>query len=80
MSDSMLCPLCGKFVWHAHVRHVHLHLISNDLVSPNLKTKKHYNSFRPDLGFFVSLREVQGWIEDGSAERHAKVREILERC
>ena len=44
-------------------RHLHLHVISEDRVSPGLKTKKHYNSFRPDLGFLIPLSEVQGWLE-----------------
>ncbi|GFZ45239.1 hypothetical protein JCM24511_02965 [Saitozyma sp. JCM 24511] len=47
------------------MKHVHVHVISEDRMSDKLKTKKHYNSFRPDLGFFVSLRDVQHWIEDG---------------
>lgn len=46
--------------------HLHLHVISDDLVSLSLKNKKHYNSFRPDLGFFVPLREVQSWVEAGA--------------
>ena len=28
-----------------------------------MKTKKHYNSFRTDLGFFVHLSDVEDWIE-----------------
>jgi aprataxin len=28
-----------------------------------MKTKKHYNSFRTDLGFFVHLSDVEEWIE-----------------
>lgn len=48
--------------------------MSSDLVSPSLKTKKHYNSFRPDLGFFISLDEVESWCSDsGVAERQAGV-------
>ncbi|GMK53833.1 hypothetical protein CspeluHIS016_0104190 [Cutaneotrichosporon spelunceum] len=47
------------------MHHLHLHVISDDLHSPALKTKKHYNSFRPDLGFFISLREVRAWIDAG---------------
>lgn len=39
-------------------RHLHLHVISDDLVSSSLKTKKHYNSFNPNLGFFVPLDEA----------------------
>ena len=44
-------------------RHVHLHVISEDRISPSLKTKKHHNSFRPDLGFFLDAMEVQRWLE-----------------
>lgn len=28
-----------------------------------MKNKKHYNSFRPKRGFFVSLSDVQEWLE-----------------
>jgi aprataxin len=31
-----------------------------------MKTKKHYNSFRTDLGFFVHLSDVEEWIESDS--------------
>nr|XP_019014889.1 aprataxin [Kwoniella pini CBS 10737]OCF53670.1 aprataxin [Kwoniella pini CBS 10737] len=39
---------------------------NHDRISPSLKTKKHHNSFRPDLGFFIPIMEVQRWIEDDS--------------
>lgn len=48
--------------------------MSDDLCHPSLKTKKHYNSFRPDLGFFISLRQVRGWIDAGVARERADVR------
>ncbi|WWC58533.1 uncharacterized protein I303_101076 [Kwoniella dejecticola CBS 10117] len=48
------------------MKHVHLHVISDDRISPSLKTKKHHNSFRPDLGFFIPIMEVQRWIENDS--------------
>jgi len=48
-------------------RHIHLHVISSDRISPALKTKKHYNSFRTDLGFFVHLADVEEWIESDSS-------------
>ncbi|BEI91799.1 uncharacterized protein CcaverHIS019_0406190 [Cutaneotrichosporon cavernicola] len=51
------------------MHHLHLHVISDDLCSPTLKTKKHYNSFRPDLGFFVSLREVRSWLDSDWGDR-----------
>jgi len=41
--------------------HLHLHIISNDLVSAQLKNKKHYNSFHPSLGFFLHLDDVIDW-------------------
>ncbi|KAL1412886.1 aprataxin-like protein [Vanrija albida] len=67
-------PVLAGFHAVPSMRHVHLHVISSDLVSPSLKTKKHYNSFRPDLGFFVSLDEVEEWCSDSDsqlAERQA---------
>ncbi|KAK6905606.1 aprataxin [Kwoniella mangroviensis CBS 10435] len=48
------------------MKHIHLHVISDDRISSSLKTKKHHNSFRPDLGFFVPIMEVQRWLEDDS--------------
>lgn len=38
---------------------VHLHVISMDLVSPRLKHKKHYQSFHPTKGFFLTLDQVK---------------------
>ncbi|WVN90296.1 uncharacterized protein L203_105532 [Cryptococcus depauperatus CBS 7841] len=46
------------------MKHLHLHVISDDRLSLSLKTKKHYNSFRPDLGFFIPIMEVQRWLRD----------------
>ncbi|KIR30433.1 aprataxin [Cryptococcus deuterogattii 99/473] len=46
------------------MKHIHLHVISEDRISPSLKSKKHYNSFRPDLGFFIPIMEVQRWLQD----------------
>lgn len=43
--------------------HVHLHVISSDYVSPSLKTKKHWNSFSPKLGFFLELKDVLEWFQ-----------------
>ncbi|WVQ97221.1 hypothetical protein IAU59_004331 [Kwoniella sp. CBS 9459] len=48
------------------MKHIHLHVISDDRLGPALKKKHHHNSFRPDLGFFVPIMEVQRWIEDDS--------------
>ena len=44
-------------------RHLHLHVMSSDLVAPALKNKKHYNSFSPDLGFWLPLATVRSWVE-----------------
>lgn len=49
------------------MRHIHLHVISSDRISPAMKTKKHYNSFRTDLGFFVHLSDVEDWIKSDSS-------------
>ncbi|EPQ58176.1 HIT-like protein [Gloeophyllum trabeum ATCC 11539] len=45
------------------MEHLHLHVISSDLVSQALKNKKHYNSFHPKLGFFLHLNDVLSWFE-----------------
>ena len=59
-------------------RHVHLHVISDDLISPSLKTKKHVNSFRPDLNFFIRLDEVQKWSdEEESIDDHIRVSQLF---
>jgi Scavenger mRNA decapping enzyme C-term binding len=44
-------------------RHVHLHVLSDDLCSPTMKNKKHYNSFHPKLGFFLHLDDVLEWLD-----------------
>ncbi|KAI5121692.1 hypothetical protein M0805_002767 [Coniferiporia weirii] len=57
------------FVWGVNVGfhavpsmdHIHLHVISSDLCAPALKTKKHYNSFHPKLGFFLHIDDVLSW-------------------
>ena len=45
------------------MEHVHLHIISSDLMSDCLKNKKHYNSFHPSHGFFLHLDDVLSWFE-----------------
>ncbi|KAI0046697.1 hypothetical protein FA95DRAFT_1559820 [Auriscalpium vulgare] len=45
------------------MEHVHLHVISADLCNAKLKTKKHYNSFHPALGFFLPLDTVLEWLD-----------------
>ncbi|CAE6450820.1 unnamed protein product [Rhizoctonia solani] len=52
--------------------HVHLHILSSDLCSPALKKKHHYNSFRPDLGFFLHLEDVLKWFDFPSATPFSK--------
>jgi aprataxin len=37
---------------------VHVHVISDDLVSDRLKNKKHYQSFHPTQGFWLDLDHV----------------------
>ncbi|CAE6459422.1 unnamed protein product [Rhizoctonia solani] len=52
--------------------HVHLHVLSSDLCSPALKKKHHYNSFRPDLGFFLHLEDVLKWFDFPAATPFSK--------
>jgi len=49
------------------LRHLHLHVVSSDLCSPSLKQKKHYNSFHPELGFFLHIDQVLSWFEKDDA-------------
>jgi aprataxin len=44
-------------------RHLHLHVISNDLVSDRLTTKKHYNSFKPNESYFLKLTAVETMLD-----------------
>ena len=44
-------------------RHLHLHVISADLLSETMVNKKHYNSFHPKLGFFLHIQEVLEWFD-----------------
>ena len=48
-------------------RHLHLHVLSNDLCSEKMKHKKHYNSFHPNLGYFLHLDEVLSWFDEDPA-------------
>jgi aprataxin len=41
-----------------------LHVISSDLISPSLKTKRHYNTFSPRAEFFLPLASVRAWFDD----------------
>ncbi|KAJ7219218.1 HIT-like domain-containing protein, partial [Mycena pura] len=43
--------------------HLHLHVLSDDLLSDRLKNKKHYNSFHPKHGFFLDIDDVLSWFD-----------------
>ncbi len=47
------------------MEHLHLHVVSMDLVSDRLKHKKHYLSFQPNVGFAVRLNEVENLVKQG---------------
>ncbi|KAH8090926.1 hypothetical protein HD553DRAFT_303735 [Filobasidium floriforme] len=74
------------FIWdiwvgfHAvpSMRHVHLHIISSDLIGRGLKKKGHYNSFRPDLGFFLHLDDVLRMVREDNIETLPKPKEDYE--
>lgn len=57
-------------------RHLHLHVISADLVSDRLKHKKHYNSFHPTLGCFLHLDEVLSWFDAEPGFFQARVQDL----
>ena len=63
--DPFPYGLRGPLGTHSHI---HMHIISEDLCSKNLKTKKHYNSFHPSLGFFLLLDDVLSWFDDDAPE------------
>ncbi|ORY89390.1 hypothetical protein BCR35DRAFT_317308 [Leucosporidium creatinivorum] len=56
--DGWVWPI--KMGFHAveSMRHVHMHVISSDMISDRLKNKKHYNSFHPTLGLFLHYDDV----------------------
>jgi len=45
------------------MEHLHLHVLSADLLSEKMKNKKHYNSFHPKLGFFLHMEEILEWLD-----------------
>jgi len=45
------------------MEHIHLHVLSSDLLSEKMKNKKHYNSFHPKLGFFLDIQQVLEWFD-----------------
>jgi len=57
-------------------RHLHLHVLSDDLCSPTMKHKKHYNSFHPKLGFFLHIDDVLSWF-DAEPSYYSSVRLIF---
>lgn len=58
---------CG---FHAvpSMRHLHLHVISDDFVSDRLKYRKHYLSFHPTLDHFVTLEDALAMARQGVRE------------
>jgi hypothetical protein len=63
VSINLLVGRSRWFTWTLG-RHLHLHVLSNDLRSEKLKHKKHYNSFHPNLGFFLHLHDVLSWFDE----------------
>ncbi|KAH6918642.1 HIT-like domain-containing protein [Coprinopsis sp. MPI-PUGE-AT-0042] len=57
------------------MEHLHLHVLSADLVSERMKNKKHYNSFHPSLGFFLHISDVLEWF-DATPEYFKDVTEL----
>lgn len=47
------------------MEHLHLHVVSMDLVSERLKHKKHYLSFHPSVGFALRLDQVEMMVKQG---------------
>lgn len=58
-------PIRVGFHGSESMKHLHLHVISSDLISTALKNKKHYNSFHPKLGYFLHLDQVIAEVEAG---------------
>lgn len=64
LSHSVIHLCLQGSIWRAvFASHLHLHLLSADLCSEKLTTKKHYNSFHPKLGFFLHIDEVLSWFD-----------------
>lgn len=57
-------PITSSFLMGYHaipsLYPLHLHILSNDFVSPFMKTKKHWNSFTTD--YFVFSKEIDDWL------------------
>ncbi|PPR03537.1 hypothetical protein CVT24_007023 [Panaeolus cyanescens] len=58
------------------MEHLHLHVISADLISEKLKKKKHYNTFHPNLGFFIHVEEVLEWFDTDETFFQKKIRSL----
>ncbi|EIN07392.1 hypothetical protein PUNSTDRAFT_114838 [Punctularia strigosozonata HHB-11173 SS5] len=54
--------------------HLHLHVLSADLCEKGMKTKKHYNSFHPKIGYFLPLEEVLSWFDGVPSYFESKAR------
>ncbi|KAI0797985.1 HIT-like domain-containing protein [Abortiporus biennis] len=59
--------------------HIHLHVISADLVSPKMSNKKHYNTFSPKIGIFIKLKTVLEWFEAVPSFWHDRLRELCDK-
>lgn len=62
-TEGFSWPVQVGFHASESMKHVHVHVISSDLISEKLKNKKHYNSFNPNLGFFLHLDGVLEQVE-----------------
>lgn len=60
------------------MEHLHLHVVSMDLVSDRLKHKKHYLSFQPNVGFAIRLNVVEDLVKQGK-KRLPKSEEAYEQ-
>ncbi|GAA99755.1 uncharacterized protein L969DRAFT_103367 [Mixia osmundae IAM 14324] len=61
-------PISAGFHAVPSMHHIHLHVISTDLVSDRLKHKKHYNSFDPRGTFFLSVDSVIDLLSRGQVD------------
>jgi len=66
---KQIMPTSSSFVMGYHaipsLHPLHLHIITNDFVSPYMKTKKHWNSFTTK--YFVSAEDIEMWLDRGDA-------------
>ena len=53
---------------------VHMHVISQDFISPHLKTKKHWNSFTS--GFFIDAETVIKMLRDQGSQSPSRMRTL----